>query len=391
MATPGNRTYPLSAAGGRTSEERAAAAAAIRRVRLDPEERRRQRRENFGLPTAPMSRSLAVTRAEGRSGRVRRDAGSVRIPAPAPAEPIGRLRRRRRRTGVVVLLLLAAALVGVDLARGPDYRPVGAPGEVAGPVASGEPPTRSADAPRHASPAPTRSVKTPVVPKTPVIPKTPVVPKTPAASRSAAAPPPGGETVMPEKAATFVQQGTGKFGHAAGPGPVLGRAGMLRRFRVVAEGGTGVRPDEFAAEVDRILGDQRSWIAPGQFRLQRVAQGQNAEFVIYLATPKTSERMCAADGLATSGYTSCRLSGKVIINAARWHTAIPDYGAPLADYRAYAINHETGHQFGHGHEACPGPGSPAPVMQQQTYGLRGCLANAWPYLAGRRYQGKAVN
>ncbi|GAB7048767.1 DUF3152 domain-containing protein [Catenuloplanes indicus] len=384
MATPGNRLYPLSAASGRTAEERAAAAAAIRRVRLDPDERRRQRRANFGLPAAPMSRSLAVTRAEGRSGRPRRDAGSVRIPgparAPAPAEPIRRLRRKRRRTGVVALLLAAAALVGVDLARGPDYRPVSAPGGEAGPVASGEPPTRSVDPPRPASPAPrpTPSVKTPIVPKTPV------------ATRSVAPPPPGGETVMPEKATTFAQQGTGTFGHATGPGPVLGRAGMLRRFRVAAEGGTGVPVDAFATEVDRILGDRRSWTASGQFRLQRVAQGQNAEFVIYLATPKTSEKMCAAGGLATSAYTSCRLSGKVIINAARWHTAIPDYDAPIADYRAYAINHETGHQFGHGHEACPGPGSPAPVMQQQTYGLRGCLANAWPYLAGRRYQGKAV-
>ncbi|MDP9799085.1 hypothetical protein J2S43_007597 [Catenuloplanes nepalensis] len=380
MTTRGDRS-----AANRTVEERAAAAA-IRRVRLDPEERRRQRRDNFGLPSAPMSRSLAVTRAEGRSGRLRRDAGSVRVPGPSrapmpggPAEPVHRMRRRRRRTGVAALLLAAAALVGVDLVRGPDYRPVSAPAGEVTPVASEEPPARWADRPRRtpAAPSPTPSVKTPVIPK--------------ATPRPASAPPPGGETVMPEKASTFAQQGTGAFTHAAGTGPVLGRAGMLRRFRVVAEGGAGVTADAYAAEVDRILGDQRSWIAAGRFRLQRVAQGQNAEFVIYLATPKTSEKMCAAGGLATSGYVSCRLTGQVIINAARWHTAIPDYGAPLADYRAYAINHEVGHQFGHGHEACPGPGSPAPVMQQQTYGLRGCLANAWPYLAGRRYEGKAVN
>ncbi|GAB3857578.1 hypothetical protein GCM10029963_55880 [Micromonospora andamanensis] len=62
-------------------------------------------------------------------------------------------------------------------------------------------------------------------------------------------------------------------------------------------------------------------------------------------------------GLSTEGYTSCRLPGQVIINLARWLEAVPDYGAPLEVYRAYVINHEVGHEFGEGHEACPVPGA----------------------------------
>jgi hypothetical protein len=216
----------------------------------------------------------------------------------------------------------------------------------------------------------------------------------PAPRTSAAAPvvhvSPPAPRFRPSSAATpRPEAGTsGQFAYVNGFGPVLGRAGPTHRFKVAVEKPTPAEAGaDFAHEVDRTLGDGRSWIASGRFRLQRVPSSAYAEFTVYLASPKTSERMCSTGGLETGGYTSCRLSRKVIINDARWDGAVRDYRAPVSTYRQYAINHEVGHQLGHGHEACPGKGRPAPVMMQQTFGLKGCVANAWPYLNGKRYAG----
>jgi Protein of unknown function (DUF3152) len=186
------------------------------------------------------------------------------------------------------------------------------------------------------------------------------------------------------------QTGSGNFAYVTSGGPVHGSAGALKRFRLAVETGVGLDVNAFAATIEKVLGDARGWTASGQLRLQRVPGQAAADFTVYLASPATSETLCATGGLHTHRYTSCRLSGKVIINLARWLTAVPDYGAPLSVYQAYAVNHEIGHELGYGHEACPGPGRPAPVMQQQTLGLRGCVANPWPYLYGQRYAGAKV-
>ncbi|WFE25187.1 DUF3152 domain-containing protein [Solwaraspora sp. WMMD791] len=310
------------------------------------------------------------------------------------ADPARRreLRGRRRRVGVLALVTVAATLIGVDLLR------AGADAEGRLPAAVREPgPGGAADAEAPDSGTPDGAAALP-----PLIAPAPSGTPDPDASDSADAPgddspgdadgpgnadAPGARGGPQAPPASYPQAGTGTFGYLTGSGPVLGWAGELRRFRIAVEDGIGQRADEFAGIVDATLGDQRSWVASRQFRLQRVSRADAAEFTIYLASPATSERMCALGGLSTEQYTSCRLPGQVIINVARWLEAVPHFDAPLAEYRAYAINHEVGHQFGMFHEVCPAPGRPAPVMQQQTYGMQGCVANGWPYLDGKRYTG----
>jgi hypothetical protein len=189
----------------------------------------------------------------------------------------------------------------------------------------------------------------------------------------------------------YPETGPGTFTYSNAPAsPIFGTAGTLHRYRVAVENGTGSDAEAFAMESEQILSNPSSWIAGKNVRLQRVPKGAAYDFTLYLATPGTSEHMCAIGGLATEKFTSCRLPGQVIINLDRWWKAVDNYGAPLSVYRQYAINHEVGHELGHGHEACPGAGQLAPVMQQQTYGLKGCVANPWPYVDGRRYAGAPI-
>jgi hypothetical protein len=202
---------------------------------------------------------------------------------------------------------------------------------------------------------------------------------------------PSAVTQLPGK---FPSSGSGSFVFAAGRGPASGAGGTLRRFHVGVEKGAGEDLAAFASTVDKTLGDPRGWTASRQLRLQRVSPAEPADFTIYLATPETAREMCAQGkvDIVEKGepYTSCRAPGKVILNLARWRLSVPDYvaaGVPLDTYRQYMVNHEVGHELGHGHEVCPGKGKPAPVMQQQTLALRGCVANAWPYLNGKRYAG----
>jgi hypothetical protein len=62
-------------------------------------------------------------------------------------------------------------------------------------------------------------------------------------------------------------------------------------------------------------------------------------------------------------------------------SATSSWTGTLPEYRAMVVNHETGHQLGFNHLYCQGTGQLAPVMQQQSISLQGCLFNAWPTTA----------
>ncbi len=285
--------------------------------------------------------------------------GTASGPPGAPPSPPrrggGRLRRFVSRHGwrayAIPLLTVATVLALVDVVT-------------AGRAAA--PPTRTAtEAPpstadTDAAPAPPSDVPTP----------TPTAPAEGDAGPTGLPPTPA--------AGTYVEQGAGSVTVVPGTSGVSG-TGPLQRFVVEVEDGIGVDGAAFAAAVEATLGDPRSWGSGGRMAFQRVdATAPGAyDFRVTLVSPGSMERYCP--GVGTGGYTSCRYGERAVINLARWETAVPHYDGDVATYRQYVVNHEVGHALGNGHRPCPGPGQPAPVMQQQTLGLDGCTRNAWPF------------
>ncbi len=172
---------------------------------------------------------------------------------------------------------------------------------------------------------------------------------------------------------------------ATGGTGVFGTAGSLKKYCVQVEEGIDFSPDEFAAVIDVVLANEKSWIAGKKWMFQRVPDCAGANLRIKLAVPRTVDRLCAPVA-QTVGKFSCRNGSNIYINLDRWTKGVTHF-PDLTVYRNMVINHEVGHFLGFSHVGCPGPGQLARVMQRQSDTLDGCVLNPYPYPDGVNYRG----
>ena len=162
-----------------------------------------------------------------------------------------------------------------------------------------------------------------------------------------------------------------RIGDAAG---ILAPPTSNVTYTVATRGPIAADVNAFAASAQATLDDARGWRAAG-ISFRRVASG--GDFTLWLSQ---AEQVPSFGPPCTVNY-SCRVGRDVIVNESRWRLATPVWlaaGASLADYQHLVVNHEVGHWLGFDHLLCGGTGQPAPVMQQQSKGLNGCLPNPWP-------------
>ena len=135
--------------------------------------------------------------------------------------------------------------------------------------------------------------------------------------------------------------------------------------------------EDFRAKVAETLTDARGWMRGG-FKFVEVTEGQDLNIILSDAAHLEGyDGYCSGLLSCTSGYN------EVIINDERWRegTVETSGGLSLRDYQNMVVNHEVGHWLGHySHvEGCDVTGGAAPIMLQQSTGLRNCGSfNPWP-------------
>lgn len=142
-------------------------------------------------------------------------------------------------------------------------------------------------------------------------------------------------------------------------------------YELSTRGEVATNRDSFARTAQAILDDDRGWLR-AHHRFTPVTE--DADFDLVLAQPETLptfSRGCSVE-------YSCRAGRYVVINDANWRETTSAFVGDLATYRTMVLNHEVGHWLGLGHLFCEEEGEPAPLMQQQSKGMQGCVANGWP-------------
>ncbi|MEV5211320.1 DUF3152 domain-containing protein [Micromonospora sp. NPDC053740] len=130
----------------------------------------------------------------------------------------------------------------------------------------------------------------------------------------------------------------------------------------------GLTHAEVAAEVGRLVNDQRGWRADMDlFTLRVVQPGVGG-----------TTRMDST-GYIGMAHFNARIA---LVTVEAWTvlgSRFAAVGGTLEDQRTWIVLHELGHMLGHReHTDCPAPGQPAPVMRGTNWKLGGCAYNVWP-------------
>ena len=139
-------------------------------------------------------------------------------------------------------------------------------------------------------------------------------------------------------------------------------------YSVVVDPDVNFSLTDFERDVAICLADPNGWESKG-YRFFQVKR--NPQVRIHLTSKEGLRKVGCDDTLSCA-----ELGGhEVRINIDNWKYGSAKSGQDLDGYRQYVFSHEIGHILGHDHAKCPGKGHLAPIMIQQTLGLRGCLPN----------------
>ncbi|MFT4128434.1 MAG: DUF3152 domain-containing protein [Gordonia sp. (in: high G+C Gram-positive bacteria)] len=180
----------------------------------------------------------------------------------------------------------------------------------------------------------------------------------------------------------------------------IGRGAQEYTYTVEVEDGliaTDFSGDNaFATMVDATLANRHSWIGGGKVSFKRVGAGQSPNLRISLTSTNSARELC---GYQIKLESSCFYppTNQVLLNEARWVRGAISFDGDIHSYRQYQINHEVGHGIGYAqHEPCKQNGKLAPIMMQQSFGVRNkdimgldpqmeanpalsCKPNPWPF------------